>query len=117
MVDVTRELRATIPPHILGGVRQVCEGGGGQAFLEASKLRGDEFQRRFAKVMGDIAADELQHGPEHMHSFVQEQIHTEEDLELACRALTSVMAQHLRLRNEIYGYPLTEDELASYDAH
>ena len=116
MVDVTRELAETIPAHILAGTVKVSEGGGGQAFLEASKLNGDEFQRRFAKVMGDIASDELQHGPEQVHSFVQERIHGEEDLDLACRPLTAIMAQHLRVRNEIYGRPLTEQELTSYDA-
>jgi len=115
MVDVSRELAATIPPHILSGAKTISEGGGGQAFLQASKLNGDEFQRRFAKVMGEIAGDELQHGPEQVHAFVQQQVHTEEDLDLACRALTAIMRQHLRLRNEIYSHPLSEEELASYD--
>jgi hypothetical protein len=115
MVDVSRELAAAIPRHILSGTGQISEGGGGQAFLEASKLHGDEFQKRFAKVMGDIARDELQHGPEHVHSFVEQHVHSPEDLDLACKSLTAIMRQHLRLRNEIYSHPLTEDEMASYD--
>ena len=115
MVDVTRELENTIPPHILSGTLTISEGGGGQAFLEASKLAGDEFQRRFAKVMGDIASDELEHGPKHIHSFVEAHINTQDELDLACQALTAIMAQHLRLRNEIYSYPLSEQELLTYD--
>jgi hypothetical protein len=115
MVDVSRELATTIPPSILAGTAKISEGGGGQAFLVASKLDGDEFQRRFAKVMGDIASEELEHGPAHVHSVVERSIHSEEDLELACRSLTAIMRQHLRVRNEIYGSPLSEDELASYD--
>ena len=114
MVDVTRELEQTVAPHILSGTVKISEGGGGQAFLEASKLNGDEFQQRFAKVMGDIATDELEHGPKHIHAFVQAHIKTQEDLDVACKALTAIMAQHLRLRNEIYNYPLTEPELLKY---
>jgi hypothetical protein len=115
MVDVTRELMATIPPHILAGTVKISEGGGGQAFLEASRLNGDEFQVRFAQIMGDIAEDELQHGPAHIHEFVEAHVHTDEDLRLALQSLTAIMAQHLRVRNEIYGYPLSEAELGSYD--
>jgi hypothetical protein len=115
MVDVSRELAATIPAPILAGTAKISEGGGGQAFVEASKLTGDEFQRRFAKVMGDIASEELEHGPAHVHAVVERCIHSDQDLELACRSLTAIMRQHLRLRNEIYGNPLSEEELATYD--
>ena len=114
MVDVTRELADKLEPRFLAGLVKVSEGGGGQAFLVASKLDGDEFQRRFATVMGDIAEDELQHGPEQIAGFVQREVHRQEDLDRAAWGLTAIMAQHLRLRNEIYGYPLSEEELASY---
>ena len=116
MVDVTREQKEGTSAAIWKGVVKVSEGGGGAAFVEASRLAGDEFQRRFAKVMGEIAEDEMGHGPEQVQRFVEEQVKSEQDLETAARALTAIMAQHLRVRNEIYGNPLTEDELRSYDA-
>lgn len=115
MVDVTRELAEKLEPAFLAGLVKVSEGGGGQAFLEASKLEGDEFQRRFAKIMGDIAEDEIQHGPEQIAGFVEREVRTEEDLERAAWGLTAIMAQHLRLRNEIYGHPLTEEQIRGYD--
>ncbi|HEX6512295.1 MAG TPA: hypothetical protein VF157_08355 [Chloroflexota bacterium] len=115
MVDVTRELGESLPADFLGGLVKVSEGGGGQAFVVASKLDGDEFRRRFAKVMGEIAGDELQHGPEHIKKFVQQHVHSQDDLERAAKGLTAIMAQHLRVRNEIYGSPLNEDQLRSYD--
>lgn len=115
MVDVTRELASTVPEPIWKGVVKISEGGGGQAFVEASKVDGDEFQRRFAVVMGSIAQDEMGHGPEYVGGFVREQIHSEEDLRVSVEALIKIMAQHLRVRNEIYGYPLTEERLRSYD--
>jgi len=115
MVDVTRELSATLPPAIWKGVVKVSEGGGGAAFVEASHLNADEFQRRFAAAMGSIAEDEMGHGPEQVAGFVRDHIRTEEDLHLAVDGLTKVMAQHLRVRNEIYGNPLHEEQLAAYD--
>jgi len=116
MVDVTREQMEGTPQPIWKGVVKISEGGGGAAFVEASRLSGDEFQRRFAAAMGEIATDEMGHGPEQVQRFVQERVNSEQDLEIAARALMAIMAQHLRVRNEIYGNPLTEDQLRSYDA-
>ncbi len=115
MVDVTRELIEGTPEPIRRGVVKISEGGGGGAFLEATRAQADEFQRRFAAIMGDIASDEMQHGPEQVAGFVKDQVRTEADLDMSVRALTAVMAQHLRVRNEIYGYPLSEQELRSFD--
>ncbi len=115
MVDVTRELSTALPPAIWKGVVRVSEGGGGAAFVEASHLEGDEFRRRFAAAMGSIADDEMGHGPEQVAGFAREHIHTEDELRLAVDGLTKVMAQHLRVRNEIYGNPLSEEQLAAYE--
>ncbi len=113
MVDVTRELLSDYEPAFWKGIVQISEGGGGGAFIEASRVHGDEFRRRFAQAMGQIIADELRHGAEHIDEFVEKHIHTEADPERADRALTAVMAQHLRVRNEIYGFPLSEERLAA----
>lgn len=114
-VEVSRQLRAEHDPDFLQGVVQLTEGGGGGAFIEASRVGADEFQRRFARAMGQIVADEMRHGPEHLDGFVEQKIQTEADLERACRVLTALMAQHLRVRNEIYGFCLSEERLAAAD--
>ena len=115
MVEVTRQLMAEHDPEFLQGVVQLTEGGGGGAFIEASRVGADEFQRRFARAMGQIVADEMRHGPEHLDEFVEQKIQTEADLERAGRALTALMAQHLRVRNEIYGFCLSVERLAAID--
>lgn len=115
MVDVTRELSSTMRPNLWKGVVKISEGGGGQAFVEASRLDGDDFQKRFAEIMGAIAQDEMGHGPEYIEGFVRGELRSEEDLNQAIDGLTKIMAQHLRVRNEIYGCPLGDEELRSYD--
>ena len=113
MVDVTRQLLTDHEPPFWKGLVQISEGGGGGAFVEASRVSGDEFQRRFAAAMGQIVEDELRHGPEHIEEFVEHHIETESDLDRAERALAAIMAQHLRVRNEIYGNPLSEERLVA----
>ncbi len=113
MVDVTRELMAELGPDLMKEVAELSEGGGGGAFIEASRAGADEFQRRYAAAMKQIIADEMRHGPEKVDGFVEEHVDTEADLEWAAGALTVIMAQHLRLRNEIYGCCLSPARLAA----
>ena len=113
MVEVTRQLMEKHAPKFLKEVVELTEGGGGGAFIEASRGGADEFQRRFAAAMKKIIVDEMRHGPEKVDGFVEEHIKTEADLERAAEPLTAFMAQHLRLRNEIYGFPLSEERLAA----
>jgi hypothetical protein len=113
MVEVTRELMAQSDRAFFREVVELTEGGGGGAFIEASRARADEFQRRYAAAMEQIVADEMRHGPEKVDGFVEAHIQTEADLARAADALTAFMAQHLRLRNEIYGCPLAEERLAA----
>jgi len=115
MVEVTRQLMAEHDPRFLKEVLELTEGGGGAAFIEASRVGADEFQRRFAAAMKKIIVDEMRHGPEKVGGFVEEHIKAEADLARAAEALTAFMAQHLRLRNEIYGFPLSEARLAAID--
>lgn len=113
MVQVTRELIETSDPTFLKEVVELTEGGGGGAFIEASHAKADEFQRRYAEAMTKIVADEMRHGPEKVDGFVEEHVKTEADLQRAADALIAFMAQHLRLRNEVYGFPLSEERLAA----
>ncbi len=113
MVEVTRRLLTEYERTFWKGIVQLSEGGGGGAFVEGSRVQGGEFHRRFAAAMGEIVADEMRHGPEHLDEFVERHVHSESDLDRAEEALTAVMAQHLRVRNEIYGFPLSEERLAA----
>ena len=47
--------------------------------------------------------------------FVARYVKSEDDLALATHLLREIMAQHLRVRNEIYGYPLSAERLAAID--
>ncbi|HLI26723.1 MAG TPA: hypothetical protein VKZ60_06610 [Chloroflexota bacterium] len=115
MLDLLRDLRARYPTAFTDAVMRLTEGGGGGAFQEASGLAGDEFRERFARAMGRIVEDELEHGPLRVRGFVQQWIRDEADLALAKELLRRFMAQHLRVRNEIYGYPLSAERLAAID--
>ncbi|HEY7060003.1 MAG TPA: hypothetical protein VII06_00880 [Chloroflexota bacterium] len=115
MIDLLWRFRIENPSEFSDEVMHLSEGGGGAAFLEASRLTGDEFRERFAAAMRAIAEDELEHGPLRVRGFVAHYVHGEADLALATRLLREVMAQHLRVRNEIYGYPLSPERLAAID--
>lgn len=115
MVAVTQQLMKDHGSDFLKEVAELSEGGGGGAFIEASRAQADEFQRRYAAAMTKIVADEMRHGPEKIDGFVEGMIRTEADLTRAAQALTAIMVQHLRVRNEIYGFPLSEQRLAAID--
>ena len=115
MIDLLRRLRTEYPADFTDAVMRLTEGGGGGAFEEASRLSGDEFRERFAKAMGQIVTDELEHGPMRVRGFAQAMVRDEADLALAARLLHAFMAQHLRVRNEIYAYPLSAERLAAID--
>jgi hypothetical protein len=95
---------------------RLSEGGGGGAFKEATHHTADAFQVRFAEVMGKIYADEVGHGPGQVRAFAQKQIQSEAQLEEDKRWLAKFMSHHLRLRNEIYRYPLSEERLREIDS-
>src|SRR5262249_6222402 len=96
-------------------VMRLTEGGGGASFTEASRLRGDEFKERFARAMGRIVEDEIEHGPLRVRGFSRTWVRDDADLESAKRLLREFMVQHVRVRNEIYGNPLSEERLAAID--
>lgn len=113
MVDVIHRFRTEYKSAFSDAVLKLTEGGGGGAFAVASRLRGDEFRERFAETMGRILDDEIEHGPLQVRGFAQNIVRDEADLDLAKRLLKEFMEQHVRVRNEIYGYPLSEERLAA----
>lgn len=115
MVDVIHRFRTEYKSAFSDAVLKMTEGGGGGAFAVASGLRGDEFRERFAATMGEILDDEIEHGPLQVRGFAQNMVRSEADLDSAKRLLKEFMEQHVRVRNEIYGYPLSEERLAAID--
>jgi hypothetical protein len=113
MLDVLWRYRIDDPSEFTDQVRRLTEGGGGAAFLEGGRLSGDEFKERYAAAMRAIAEEELDHGPHRVPGFVAKYIKTEDDLERAIKQLRELMAQHLRVRNEMYRYPLSDERLAA----
>ena len=115
MIALVRDAHATHGPAFAHAVLRLSEGGGGGAFVAASELGGDEYRERLAAAMRAIVRDEMGHGPGRVRAFVQEWVHDEDTLARTEALLAAYMAQHLRLRNEIWRYPLSPERLAAID--
>lgn len=115
MIEVSRELTSALGYERGRKVIQLSEGGGGGTFIECARMGGDPFKDRLAEAMGRILKDELTHGPEHVDEFARTWVRSESDLGDATRWLRTYMFQHLRMRNEIWDYPLSEERLAAID--
>ncbi len=113
MMLLIRELREREGHEFANAVLRLSEGGGGGAFQVAAELSGTAFRERLAAAMRLIVRDELGHGPGRVRGFVAEWVHDEATLERAVALLSEYMYQHLRLRNEIWGNPLSEERLAA----
>src|SRR5581483_2266352 len=113
MMLLIRGLREREGHEFANAVLRLSEGGGGGAFQVAAELSGTEFRQRLAAAMRLITDDELGHGPGRVRGFVQQWVHDEATLERAADLLTEYMWQHMRLRNEIWGNPLSEERLAA----
>jgi hypothetical protein len=115
MLEVSQALVDALGQNRGTEVARMSEGGGGGAFIECARLTGDPFRERLAEAMARILQDEMHHGPERVDGFAQQWVESEDDLASASRWLRVFMAQHLRVRNEIWGNPLSEDRLAAID--
>ncbi|HZT08765.1 MAG TPA: hypothetical protein VFC51_17205 [Chloroflexota bacterium] len=111
-LDVGRDMVQALGYDRAFALMHCAEGGGGGAFAECAKLRGDEFQQRLATAMRKIVHDEMGHGPGRIDGYVRAWIHDEAELEQDARWLDAFMLAHLRVRNEIWGYPLSEQRIA-----
>ena len=113
MMQLQHQMRAEHGHDFATAVLRLSEGGGGGAFEVASSLSGTAFRERLAVAMREITADEMDHGPGRVRAFARERVPDEATLERAEAILTAYMYQHLRLRNEIWGNPLSEERLAA----
>ncbi len=115
-VDVGRAIVEALGLERGRALMHLAEGGGGGAFVECARLQGDEFRDRLSAAMRSIVRDEMGHGPARVDGYARHWVHSEEELREDCRHLKAFMAAHLRVRNEIWGYPLKEERLAAIDA-
>jgi hypothetical protein len=115
MVEISHDLVNELGWDHGRELARLSEGGGGGAFIECTRLSGDPFRDRLAAAMQRIFDDEVHHGPERVNGFAETWVRDEADLTTATRWLRRFMAQHLRVRNEIWHNPLSLSELEAID--
>ena len=115
MMEVSRALVDALGFERGNPVARLTEGGGAGAYIECTRLTGDEFRERLAAAMKRILRDEIHHGPERVQGFAETWVRDEADVETAKHWLIAFMAQHLRVRNEIWNNPVSPDRLAAID--
>lgn len=114
--EVGREMSAALGRDRARELMHLAEGGGGGAFVECSRLHGDEFRDRLGAAMRIITEDELGHGPGRIDGYAREWVHSDAALAQDARWLEAFMLAHLRVRNEIWGYPLDDERIAAIQA-
>jgi hypothetical protein len=112
-VDVGRAIVDALGRERALELMHLAEGGGGGAFEECANLSGDEFRDRLGAAMRSIVQDEMGHGPARVERYVAERIQSEGQLREDVRWLDAFMMAHFRVRNEIWGYPLSEERIAA----
>jgi rubrerythrin len=92
----------------------MTEGGGGALYEVCSRLKKPGFERKVARVFREILLDEVEHqdtGARALGAIVK----SETGLKRAGRIIREVSSQRLRMRNEQFGFPLSEKELQALD--
>ena len=92
----------------------LTEGGGGALYVVCSKLKPRGFEGKIARVFKQILADETEHKDAGGRSL-DGLITSEAAFVRAARIITEVSSQRLRMRNEQFGFPLSEAELAALE--
>jgi hypothetical protein len=91
------------------------EGGGGAMFQMLSQLEGGEFERKIASAFKLIAAEEIPHGPMEIYSIARH-AENESDWQRARTIVQEISRQRLLMRNEMFGYPLSQNRVGEIDA-
>jgi hypothetical protein len=93
----------------------LLEGGSCGLFYAASKLSGDELNQRIARAFQVVLNDERGHGPANVLEITKV-MKSEDELAGAKEMLMERGTQRLRMRNEQFSHPLTDqriDEIAA----
>jgi len=92
----------------------LTEGGGGALYEVCSKLRRGKIERKIASAFKQIHRDEVEH--KNAGARVLERlVHTQRDYERAAEIIQRVSSQRLRMRNEQFGFPLSEQSIVEME--
>ena len=92
----------------------LTEGGGGALYQVCSRLKSAGVEGKIAAVFREILLDEVAHKDVGLRSLAA-LIVNDRTFRRAMRILCEVSSQRLRMRNEQFSLPLTEDELMILD--
>jgi hypothetical protein len=92
----------------------LTEGGGGALYRVCSQLKKPGFEKKIASVFREILTDEMGH-KEAGASSLDALVVSDRAFKRAAQILCEVSSQRLRMRNEQFDFPLTEDELRALD--
>jgi rubrerythrin len=94
----------------------LTEGGGGALYQVCGKLKKRGIEEKIAAVFREILQDELEHkdsGGRSLATLVKDQA----SFRRAARIICEVSRQRLRMRNEQFGFPLSELQMKTLDEH
>ena len=92
----------------------LTEGGGGALYRICSDLKKGGFEGKVARVFRQILLDEVGHKDSGARSL-QRMIRDQAAFRRAARIVADISAQRLRMRNEQFGFPLNDDQLAALE--
>ncbi len=92
----------------------LTEGGGGALYLVCSKLKPSGFEGKIACAFKEILADETGHKDAGGRSL-QGLVRSRATFLRAARIVTEVSSQRLRMRNEQFGFPLSETQVMALE--
>ena len=92
----------------------LTEGGGGALYEVCSRLKQTGVEGKVARVFREILLDELGHKETGARALAAA-VKTETGFKRAARIIAEVSSQRLRMRNEQFGFPLSEKEVQALD--
>ena len=107
-------------PAVIAAVSTWPEGGGsGVTFKELSKIRGGKLEAKIAAAAARICAEEADHGREGAEAVirgVRQRGLDPQTREILLDGARKLCRQRLRMRNEMFGFPLSEERLKEIEA-
>ena len=98
---------------VLKAAVRLTEGGGARMFREGAKVTGGKLEQMTAEAMQVIYEDERDH-VEDAGADAVTVIRSATDVERMNEALRAISLQRVRMRNEMFGYPMDEAEIEAF---
>ena len=92
----------------------LTEGGGGALYAVCRKLKRNGVEAKIAHVFAEIHRDELNHKSAGEHVLAN-RIKTRADFARAARIIRDISLQRLHMRNEQFGFPLSDGAIKALD--